>query len=242
MGHLSREEENSSYMLSSRSKIMAKAVVTSYRNKSIDRVAELAEGEELKAQIERSSLTGFFGVNRKSFPTMYHALGNIDIHHATPVLPSNNGMLPFDYQYIKCIPVANGPYAGDSNSGDQISGKDWLEELSDDLQEQVADSHLKLCIQPAWMLSDAALIAVPRHLERKDVHSRWLYAGTSAVGSLYFHRFKEKRTEYIALQRHAIFNIPRDLSELLCFTCVGDNTSGCEQLGKTFLPVPLNTV
>jgi hypothetical protein len=228
-------------MLSSSNK-MAQAVVVSYRNRSIARVAELAEGKELKAQIESSSLTGFFGVHNKRFPTMYHALGNTDIYHATPVTWSNNGILPFDCQYIKCIPVANGPYAGDSNSGDQISGNEWFEELSDDLQERVADSHLKLCLQPAWMLSDAALIAVPRHLKRKDVHSRWLYAGTSAVGSLYFHRFKEKREEYIALQRHAIFNIPRDLSKLLCVTCVGDNTTGCDQLGKTFLPVPLNTV
>ena len=221
---------------------MAYNTVLTYRNISISYVDELAKSKKLKDQIKRCSLSGFFGVHIKRFPTMQTALRMIDTYHATAAIPSNGQFLPLDLQYIGCIPVANGPYAGDSNSGDQISGKVWLELLPKYLREQVEGFHLKYCIMPAWMLPESALIAVPRHLEWDDLHSSWVYVGSSAVGSLYFHRYKRGRSEYIELQRHAIANVPVQLSDDLNFTCVGDNTKGCEQLAKSSVPIPLTKV
>ena len=221
---------------------MAYNTVLTYRNISISYVDELAKSKKLRDEIKRCSLTGFFGAPMKRFPTMKTALRKIDTYHSTPALPSNGQILPFDLHYLGCIPEANGPYAGDSNSGDQISGKFWLEELPKYLYEQLEDFHLKLCILPAWMLPEPALIAVPRHLEWEDLHSSWVYIGSSAVGSLYFHRYKKGRNEYVVLQRHAIANVPVQLSNDLNFTSVGDNTQGCEQLAKSSVPIPLTKV
>eukprot|EP00984_Skeletonema_dohrnii_P023324 scaffold12409_cov76-Skeletonema_dohrnii-CCMP3373.AAC.2 len=173
---------------------------------------------------------------------MHLALGRINLYHSTPVSASNGEFLPYDDQYINCIPEANGPYAGDSNSGDQISGKVWLERLLPDVRQFVADLHLRYCIQPAWMLPMSALIAVTSHLKLKDIHSSRLYAGSDAVGVLSFHRFKARRENYIPMRRHTVANIPRQLSLDLKFTHVGDNTNGCDQLAMASVPVPITDV
>ena len=221
--------------------IMAYKTVQTYRNISIAGVQELAENK-LKAEIERCSLSGHFGFHITKYPTIRTSLKKIDLFHSTIASASSGQVLLYDHQYIKCIPKADGPYAGDSNSGEQISGEDWFDELPEEVEEKVKACHLKYCLQPAWMLPMPAHIAVPRHLTLKDTHSKWVYAGTSAIGTLYFHRYKNDRNEYIYLRRHTTFDIPRELVNELNFTSVGDNSLGCDQLAKAYVPIPITNV
>ena len=215
---------------------MAANVVRSYRNKSVTCVQELAKNK-LKLQIKSSSLTGFFESHTADFPTMEHALGNVNLYHATAVSASNGEWLPYDDQYIKCIPKANGPYAH-SNSGDQISGKDWLEKLPPDMRDKVEDLHGQYCILPTWMLPMSAL-AVTSHMRLKDIHSSRVYSGKDPVEAILFHRFKSFRGNYIPMRRHTVALIPRQLSIDWKFFPVGDNSQGCDLLAKSSYPVPV---
>ena len=212
--------------------------VRSYRNKSVACVHELAENK-LKRQIESSSLTDFFESHAVDYPTMVDALGNVNLFHATAVSASNGELLPLDVQYLNCIPKANGPYVGNSNSGDQMSGKDWLEKLPPDMRDKVEDLHGQYVIMPAWMLPMSAL-AVTSHMKLKDIHSSRVYFGKDPIEALLFHRFKRERPTYTQMRRHSVALVPRQLSIESRFSPVGDNSQGCDLLAKSPYPIPVD--
>eukprot|EP00985_Skeletonema_marinoi_P010362 scaffold4871_cov116-Skeletonema_marinoi.AAC.2 len=224
-----------------RQKCVTYETVCAYRRESIDRVHELANNE-LKSEIDKCMLSGFLDSNMENHPTMTRALGHIDLFHSTPVSPSNGQLQVFDVHYIRAIDKANGPYKGDSNSGDQISGGDWFDELSEEVQVQVKAFHLKYCHLPAWMISISGHIAISKHMTLEDIHSKCVYAGTTGLGANYFSRYKGDRSSYVSLQRHTIWNIPCSLAREAQFRAVGDNTLGCDQLAKSYFPFPLTTV
>jgi hypothetical protein len=93
------------------------------------------------------------------------------------------------------------------------------------------------------MLPDPWKIAVAKHMKPEDFYSQCMYAGTTALGSLYFHMYtKLERRRYPFLPQHTIWRITCEQSKMSNFKEVGDNTPGCDDLTKAYIPTRLTTV
>eukprot|EP00984_Skeletonema_dohrnii_P008242 scaffold3027_cov92-Skeletonema_dohrnii-CCMP3373.AAC.1 len=186
---------------------------TDYRNESIRRVHDLTNNE-LKDKMKSSGMEGFLDApDPVQFKTMRTAAGKIDLWHSTGMQVSNGQLQVLDVHYIRCIDDDWGPYKGEANSGAQISGEDWYNELTVVEQKYVRALHLKYCHLPPWMISPSMHRAVSKHFTKKeDLHSQCIYGGPSFV------------------------------TKEVGFSAVGGNIQGCEQLGKAFLPYRVDDI
>ena len=217
-----------------------------YRYESISRVHDLTNNE-LKDEMKRAGMEGFLDVpDPVDFPNMRKAVGNVDLWHSTGMQPSNGQMLVLDFYYICCITEKCGPYKGEANSGAQMSGEDWYNALRFDEKKHVRSLHLKYCHLPPWMIPESFHRAVTKHFAKKgDLFSQCIYAGLSFGMSHFFHRFKDGRSNYgsgSSVWRHATWKIPCSVTKQVRFAAVGENTPGCEHLGRAFLPCRVDEV
>jgi len=216
---------------------------TDYRNESIRRVHDLTNNE-LKDKMKSSGMEGFLDApDPVQFKTMRTAAGKIDLWHSTGMQVSNGQLQVLDVHYIRCIDDDWGPYKGEANSGAQISGEDWYNELTVVEQKYVRALHLKYCHLPPWMISPSMHRAVSKHFTKKeDLHSQCIYGGPSFGQSHLFHRFKAGRYTYVSNLRHSTWKIPCSVTKEVGFSAVGGNIQGCEQLGKAFLPYRVDDI